>query len=148
MTIRREHHLKTDISERIKQVFGTKEIPSVTSKALRIYFGYLKKNLVCPCLLTGIESMGYFSWEARFSFGYGSEEEHQRLRRERGSFRDNYELSTFDARVGEWDILANVYRIPHRKKFTIPLSELEAVDKESLNYQLLKDYTVWFVNWR
>ena len=133
--------------KRIKQVFGAKEIPAVTARTLRIYFASLKKNLVCPCLLTGIESMGFFDWEERFAFGYGSEEEHQQLRRERGSFNDHYELSTFDAHVGVWDILANVYRIPHRKKFTIPLSELQAVDKESLNYQLLNDYTVWFVNW-
>ena len=135
--------------KRIKQVFGTKEIPSVTAKTIRAYFQFLKKNIVCPCLLTGIESMGYFSWEERFSFGYGSEKEHQQLRRERGSFRDKYELTTFDAQVdGDWDILATVYRIPHRKKFTIPLSELQAVDTASRNYQLLNDYAVWFVNWR
>jgi hypothetical protein len=32
--------------------------------------------------------------------------------------------------------------------FTIPLSELEAVDETSENYILLNDYTVWIVNWR
>ncbi|MBN1887933.1 MAG: hypothetical protein JW850_08070 [Thermoflexales bacterium] len=134
--------------ERIKLVFGTDETPVVKIKTIRLYFKYLKKHLVCPCLLTGIESMGYFKWEERFSFGYGSEAEHTQLRRECGSFREKYEFSTFDAWVEDWDILANVYRIPYRKKFTIPLSELQAVDKGSHNYQLLNDYTVWFVNWR
>ena len=135
--------------DRIKHVFKTQEIPRVTDETLHIYFEYLKENLECPCVLTGIESMGYFSWEERFSFGYGSEKEHERLRREKGSFRDQYKLKTFDAVVdGEWDILVKVERIPHRKRFTIPLSELEAVDKTSRDYQLLHDYTVWFVNWR
>jgi hypothetical protein len=133
---------------RIKQVFGVEEIPRVTRKTIGVYFEYLKSHLSCPCTLTGIESMGYFSWEERFEFGYGTKAEYERLRRERGSYHDKYELITFDAWVGDWDILANVYRLPGRKKFTIPLSELEGVDKKSRNHQLLKDYTVWFVNWQ
>lgn len=137
--------------KRIRAVFTTQEIPSVAGETLRRYFDYLKENLVCPCLLTGIESLGYyFSWEERFVFGYGDKEEYKRLRRERGSYKDKYELRSLDdAAVDEaWDILVNVQRIPYRKRFTIPLSELQAVDRTSRNYQLLKDYTVWYVNWR
>jgi hypothetical protein len=136
--------------ERIKAVFNTSEIPTVTGPTLHQYFEYLKANLMCPCMLTGIESMGYFGWEERFEFGYGSKGEYQRLRRERGSYHDQYELRTLeDATVDEyWDILVKVERIPHRKRFTIPLSELQAVDEDSDNYQLLNDYTVWYVNWR
>jgi hypothetical protein len=136
--------------ERIKAVFNTSEIPTVTGPTLRQYFEYLKANLTCPCMLTGIESIGYFGWEERFEFGYGSKGEYQRLRRERGSYHDQYELRTLeDATVDEdCDILVKVERIPHRKRFTIPLSELQAVDEDSDNYQLLNDYTVWYVNWR
>ena len=136
--------------ERIKAAFNTAEIPTVTSPTLHRYFEYLKANLTCPCILTGIESMGYFSWEERFEFGYGSKGEYQRLKRERGSYRDQYELHTLeDATVDQdWDILVKVERIPHRKRFTIPLSELQAIDEESDTYQLLNDYTVWYVNWR
>ena len=92
--------------------------------------------------------MGYFGWEERFEFGYGSKAEYKRLRQEQGSYHDKYELRAFDAWVEDWDILVNVYRIPHHKNFTIPLSELQAVGKASRNFQLLNDYTVWFVNWR
>ena len=60
--------------ERIKAVFNTQEIPCVTGETLHRYFEYLKENLTCPCMLTGIESIGYFSWEERFSFGHGSKE--------------------------------------------------------------------------
>jgi len=55
--------------ERIKAVFNTQEILRVTGETLHRYFEYLKENLTCPCILTGIESMGYFSWEERYSFG-------------------------------------------------------------------------------
>jgi hypothetical protein len=141
--------LKGPQFDRIRQVFGTDEIPRVTGETLKIYFEYLKERLACPCILTGIESLSFFGWEARFSFGYGSEEEYQRLRRQEGSFRDKYELPEFEAVVDEeWNILVNVQRIPYRKRFTIPLSELQVVDKSSANYQLLNDYTVWYVNWR
>ena len=92
--------------------------------------------------------MKYFGWEARFEFGQGSEDEYQELRRQRGSYKEKYELHTLDdAEVDEgWDIVVNVHRVPYRKRFVIPLSQLQAVDRRSRNYQLLNDYTVWFVN--
>ena len=46
--------------ERIKQVFGTDEIPRVAGKTLHIYFEYLKERLNFPCMLTGIESILFF----------------------------------------------------------------------------------------
>ncbi|MBM3130655.1 MAG: hypothetical protein FJ009_18750 [Chloroflexi bacterium] len=33
-----------------------------------------------------------------------------------------------------------------RRKYAFPLCDLEATDKESANYQLVKDYAVWFAN--
>lgn len=134
---------------RLLQVFEAEEIPGVDAATLQTYFSYLKERLEVPCLLTGIESMGYFGWEERFEFGYGSKAEYERLRKERGSHRDRYELKDFEATLeGDWDILVNVTRTTDGKRFTIPLSELEAVDQTSANYVLLNDYTVWMVNWR
>jgi len=49
--------------ERIRSVFSISHIPSVTAETLQSYFEHLKADLTCPCLLTGIESLGYFSWE-------------------------------------------------------------------------------------
>jgi hypothetical protein len=135
--------------DRIKQVFGTEEIPPVQPDSLQTYFDYIRENLEVPCLLTGIESMGYFGWEERYEFGYGSQTEYQRLRKERASFQDQYELTKLDAALDvDWDILVNVRRTSDDKHFTIPLSELQAVDETSQNYQLLNDYSVWFVNWQ
>ncbi len=73
--------------ERIKAAFNAQEIPRVTGETLRTYFEYLKENLTCPCTLTGIESIKYFGWEARYSFGYGSKKERERLRREKGHLK-------------------------------------------------------------
>ena len=135
--------------DRVKQVFGTDEIPDVTPDTLKVYFEYLQKHLSVPCMLTGIESMGYFRWEERYEFGYGSKKEYEQQRKERGSYKDKYELDTMsNARLEEdWDILVVVNRILYRKRFEIPLSELQAEDQTSANYQLLDDYSVWFVNW-
>lgn len=134
---------------RIMQIFGTTEIPSVDADNLQTYFNYLKDNLEVPCLLTGIESIGYFGWEERFEFGYGSKAEYQRLQKERGSYHDQYELKEFEVEIEPgWDMWVEVRRTSDGERFTIPLSELEAVDETSENYILLNDYTVWIVNWR
>jgi len=134
----------------ITQVFGADEIPRVTPKTLKVYFNYLQKHLSLPCILTGIESIGYFGWEERFEFGYGSKKDYERLREERGSLNDNYELATLgNARLDrDSGIVVVVNRLPKRKRFEIPLSELKAEDKASDNYELLDDYSVWFVNWQ
>ena len=42
----------------------------------------------------------------------------------------------------------NVQRISDKKKFTLPLDDLEAVEKNSKNEQLLDDYAVWYTNFR
>lgn len=134
---------------RLLQIFGTEEIPQVDAATLQTYFAYLKDRLEVPCLLKGIESIGHFGWEERFAFGYGSKAEYERMRQERGSYRDQYELKDFAATLeDDWDIVVNVTRPTDGKRFTIPLSELEAVDRTSANYELLNDYTVWMVNWR
>lgn len=137
---------------RLSQVFnGAEEIPVVNEDTLQIYFDYIKTHLQLPCRLTGIESIGYFGWEERFDFGFGSKAEYARLRKERGSYHDEYELEQFEAAIEvDWDIdiVVNVKRTGDDKRFSIPLSELEAVDHTSDNYILLNDYTVWMVNWR
>ena len=46
------------------------------------------------------------------------------------------------------DIGGRVRRRSDNREFWLGLSELEATDKKSKNYQLLDDYSVWFVNSR
>ena len=44
------------------------------------------------------------------------------------------------------DLAAHVRRQSDDKEFYLGLAEIEAVDKKSMNYQLIDDYAVWFVN--
>ena len=106
---------------------------------------YLKKNLELPCLLTGIED---FPWEERFVFGFGDKAEYERLKKTRPSYTDTFELLNIDEADPDDGIVAVVQRTSDRKEFSLPLADLEARVKESKNYQLLDDYSVWFVNYR
>jgi Calcium binding len=62
---------------------------------------------------------------------------------------DTYELLDFDDDVDpDSGIFINVQRVSDKKPFVLPLADLKATKKKSKNYQLLDDFSVWFVNWR
>ena len=129
--------------ERISSIFGG-EIPDVTEESLSTYLTYLKEHLELPCELTGIED---FDWEEYYVLGPGDQKEYERLKKTRPSYTDKYDLLSLADKVDGWvGILVNVKRVSDKKKFTLPLAELEATDERSKNYQLLDDYSVWFVN--
>ena len=44
------------------------------------------------------------------------------------------------------DLAARVRRKSDDKEFYLGLAEIEAIERDTLNYQLLDDYSVWFVN--
>jgi hypothetical protein len=132
--------------QRIADIFGTKDVPDVDTETLERYLDYLKQHLEFPCQLTGIED---FDWEEYYVIGPGSQKEHEYLRKTRPSYMDTYELLSFDDNVDpDYGIFVNVRRVSDKKKFVLPLADLEATKKKSTNYQLLDDYAVWFVNWR
>ena len=135
--------------QRIADIFGTKEVPDVTDETLEIYFDSLKQHLEMPCQVTGTESMGCFSWEEYYTFGPGSEREYEKLKKKRASYTDTFALLSFDDDYDEdYGIVVNVRRISDKKKFALTLSDLEATEEKSKTYQLLDDYSTWFVNWR
>ena len=45
-------------------------------------------------------------------------------------------------------LIVQVRRVSDKKRFALPLKNLQATEEPSNNYQLLHDYAVWFVNWR
>jgi hypothetical protein len=135
-----------DQDERIASIFYTDEVPEVTDDALKTYLQYIKDNLDDACEITGIED---FEWEEYYIFGPGSKKEHEKLRKTRPSFMDRYKIIAFDNEPDEdYGILVNLRRISDGKKFTLPLADLKATDKKNPSYQMLDDYSVWFVNWR
>jgi hypothetical protein len=135
-----------DQERRIASIFGMDEVPEVRDETLRIYLNYIKDNIDTTCEITGIED---FEWEEYYIIGPGSKREHEKLRKTRPSFMDTYKITGFDDEPDErYGILINLRRISDKKQFTLPLADLEATDKNNQSYQLLHDFSVWFVNWR
>jgi len=130
--------------KRIIVILGTKKL-DVTRKTLSTYLKYLKNHLEIPCQLTGIED---FEWEEAYVFGFGSKREYQELKKTQPSYTDKFNLIDFiDDIDDEYDgIFVNVQRLSDKKQFILPLADLKSTDKKSKNYQLLDDYSVWFVN--
>jgi hypothetical protein len=103
-----------------------------------------------PCQVTGVED---FRWEEFYVHGPGNKKEYEQLKKTQPSYTDIYELLEIVLPVRSlWQISyedelgAKVRRVSDKKKFLLALSELKATDKQSNNYQLLDDYSVWFVN--
>ena len=130
--------------KRIAALFDEDEPPAVDFETLVKYQVYLEDNLKQPCLLTGIED---FDWEERFLFGYGSKQEYEILKKTQPSFKDTFKFLKFEDETDEfYGVMVSVRRVSDKKKFTLPLADLECTDKNSGNYQLIHDYVVWFVN--
>ena len=66
---------------------------------------------------------------------------------ERGPLRDGDKVTV----TGNADATDEMYGIivevrVGKRKYAFPLCDLEVTDKKSANYQLVKDYAVWFAN--
>lgn len=137
--------------KRIAAVVGDEEDGSFEEQVGR-YFEQLHRTLKLPCEVTGVED---FQWEERYVFGGGSRAEYERLKKDRPSYEDKYDLLSIEMDVvSEWmlfageDIGAHVKRKSDGKEFWLGLTELKAVGKKSANAQLLHDFAVFFVNSR
>lgn len=135
--------------ERIDSIIGVGD-NATSEDALDKFYEYLRGVLRLPCEVTGIED---FDWEEPYVFGARDLKEYERLRRERPSYEDIFELLDIQKdRISEWmlfpgrDLVAHVRRMSDGKEFYLGLAELKAVDKRSPNYQPLNDYAVWLVN--
>jgi len=130
--------------KRIIAILGTKKY-GVTGATLKKYLKYLKQHVEFPCQLTGIED---FDWEEFYVFGPGSKREYEELKETQPSYKDRFSLIDFVDNLDDWEagIFVVVRRESDRKKFVLPLADLKAINKKSQNYQLLDDYSVWFVN--
>jgi hypothetical protein len=130
--------------KRIIAILGTKKL-DVTRKTLKTYLEYLKRHVDMPCQLTGIED---FEWEERYVFGFGSKREYKELKKTQPSYKDKFNLIEFVDEMDDYydGIFVNVQRVSDKKKFVLSLADLKSTDRKSKNYQLLDDYSVWFVN--
>lgn len=123
------------------------DLPDVSLEMLEKYFQYLSQNLPSDLLLTGQESLGYFAWEEKFDWAYGSENEHKKLRKKRASYHDQFKLINLKSIDQNYGIIVTVSRTSDDKNFDIPLVDLEACDENSNEHVLVEDYSMWFVNY-
>ena len=135
--------------QRIQAVIGHKRLR--LKDALKKWHSHLVSHLSLPCEATGIED---FQWEEFYVIGPGSPSEYERLKKNRPSYRDGFELTAIRIEgESEWimfpeDLKACVRRKSDGKEFILGLSELETTSKDSTNCQLLDDYSLWFVDFR
>jgi len=137
-----------DQIKRIQNILEVKneEEMTVDEDNLTKYYKYLNSNIDFSVSVTGIED---FHWEEYYVFGPGDQGEYKKLKKTHPSYTDKYKIIDLDDDL-DWEegILVNVKRISDNKKFTLPLADLESDDENSTNYQILDDYSVWFVNYR
>lgn len=132
-----------------QEILASKHI-KVDTINLKKYYNYIIQRIIFPCMLTGIESMGYdFGWEERYDFGYGSQKERDAYRKNNPSYTDTFELLEFLHReIKDYGAIpVRVRRVDDHKFFILRLDELKAEDETSDNYTLLNDFSIWAVNY-
>ena len=127
--------------QKLEEILGTTNL-DVNPTNLKKYLKYLKQNLTIPCLVTGMEE---FEWEEHYTMGPGSKKEYQKLKKTQPSYTDKFNLLKLDNKLDvEYGILAVLERTTDNQKFTLPLADLETVVEDSINAELLEDYSMWF----
>jgi len=128
----------------IREVLGS-QVSASPKKQLNCYLNYLKRHVENPCHLTGVDE---FEWEEKYLFGSGSRSQYEKLKKHNPSHSDIFLLVRFSNKFDLEDgIKVEVQRLSDGKNFTLPLVELEGTEPDSSNYQLLEDYSLWFLNY-
>lgn len=133
--------------ERFKKILWKQEEKDiwVNKGNLQKYLKYITNNIEKPCLLTWRDD---FDWEEKYVFWYWDPEEYEKLKKTRPSYTDTFSFIEFDELLYyESELFVKVRRKGDRRKFTIWLSRLKAIDKESENHQLIEDYASWVGNY-
>jgi hypothetical protein len=129
---------------KIRKILGTQNIDFTLENSIK-YLEYIKQNMQFPCQVTAIEE---FEWEEEYTMGLGSKKEYARLKKTQPSYTDRFTINRVeDIVVSEDGIFSQVQRVGDRKKFILPLAELQSVDAISPNNLLLHDYSLWYINY-
>lgn len=122
------------------------DAPEVDEASLRKYHAYLDIHLQKPCMLTGTED---FRWEEYYVLGPGSKKEYEQLKKTRPSYTDEYEFICINSEIDrDHGIFVDVTRTSDKRRFSLELGTLQCMDEHSPNFQLIDDYSYWFVNLR
>ena len=98
-----------------------------------------------PCIVTGIED---FPWEEKYVFGPGNKKEYEELKKENPSYKDKFGIpDIYEDEDYDDQTMVRARRLTDKKEFVLELDYLKSVDKKTRNYQLIDDYSVWFVDY-
>jgi len=123
--------------------------PYATEEMLAKYRDFLVPRLAEGMALKGMEDGYCFSWEEGYTLGYGTEEVYASVRKNNCSAQDKVVFISLLNEFNEGEgLLVEVERMSDKKIFLLPLCDFEARPKKSKEYQLLDDYSCWFVNSR
>ena len=129
---------------RIEKILGEDNL-HVSDESLVMYRSYLQNNIKIPFELTGSED---FQWEEFYIIGPGDKKKYEELKKTRPSYTDVYKFMSFDDQIEDMPgVMVKVKRISDRKQFVLALADLEVTDKKSPNFQLIHDYSAWYVNY-
>lgn len=114
----------------------------MNKKNLKIYFDHLQKNLRKPIILKVLEET---PWDILHFIGHALHSS-EVLKSKIPLIKDKFEfielVNDFDEQYG---LYAMVERLNDRKHFKLVLFELMCVEKNSKNYELINDYSDWFL---
>lgn len=109
-----------------------------------------EKSIQYGKLFQGIKLDDYYQlyqkWEEYLSDNLDFPIETKVVESERGRIRNGARIKLLD--IEDYDDKYGVFGIGkhEREAVTFPICNLEAIDKKSKNYQLLRDYAIWFAN--
>lgn len=130
-----------DFDQRIQRILGTKNI-KLSLKKLKKFLDYLKQTIKTPCEVMGRKNSG---WEEELSGKSSNQKQSGKSKNNHSANTERFHLLEFKGVSDLEDgIIVNVQRLTDRKKFTLPLAELEATADGSPQAQLLDDYATWF----
>lgn len=134
-------------SKRIELIFNNRFSDiSRRIETIKYYKTYLEAYLSFPVRLTGIED---FDWEEYYLLGPGDKREYEQLKLTQPSYKDIFSMSRIDSYYDEgYGLFAKITRLSDKKRFQLPLMDLKAVDKHSKKWELLDNYSVWFINYQ
>jgi hypothetical protein len=70
------------------------------------------------------------------------------LKKTKPSYTDIFSMNSIDSHYdGVHGLFARVTRLSDKKRFQLPLADMKALEKKSPEYQLIEDYSVWFINY-
>ena len=80
--------------------------------------------------------------------GPGDKREYEMLKKTQPSYTDVFKIIKISSHVDiNYGLFATRQKLSDVKRFELPLMDLRTIDLESEDYQLIENYSIWFINY-